>query len=338
MAGFHQQFPVVENSQVGAARRAAVALAAEHGFDEVASGRVAIVVTELGNNLVRHAQGGCLLVAAAPAAAGSDVEIEILSVDDGPGIADVARVMVDGFSTGGTPGSGLGAARRLSEAAFDVFSVPGEGTVILARIGKAAARPQRALFEVGGVATPFPGEAVCGDAWRVVCDGPCAAVLVADGLGHGPDAAEASAVAVHAFARQPFRDARDLFQAMHREMRSTRGAAVAMVQLTVDHDVLFWGAGNIAGRLLNAVGDRSLISQSGTVGVQMRTLQEQRLAWPLHGVLVLHSDGLKTRWNLQDTPALVRHHPGVIAGWLWRQHRRGTDDACVVVVKRSEGS
>ena len=60
----HVSFDVTEASQVGEVRRAAVRIAQGMGFDETATGRVALVVTELGNNLVRHAKRGRLLIAA----------------------------------------------------------------------------------------------------------------------------------------------------------------------------------------------------------------------------------------------------------------------------------
>ncbi|MEG2630728.1 MAG: histidine kinase, partial [Comamonas sp.] len=70
---------------------------------------------------------------------GQAPEIEILSVDDGPGIRDLSQAMRDGFSTAGSPGTGLGAVQRLATD-FDVHSEVGKGTVILARLRTAAAR------------------------------------------------------------------------------------------------------------------------------------------------------------------------------------------------------
>lgn len=360
---FHLAIPVVESSQVGEARRAAVRIAQELGHDEVAAGRVAIVATELGNNLVRHARSGVLLVAAVQADDGSEV-LEILSIDHGPGMADMAASMVDGHSTGGTPGNGLGAVQRLSDAGFDAFSSVPQGTVVLSRIGKdsgsgngqgnghgngngngnnhgaAPARPAVALpMCSAGVATAMPGEHVCGDAWFVRHDEHGATILVADGLGHGPDAAEASRAAVEVLqGLNGETPPGALLDRMHARLRSTRGAAVAVARLHAANGALvFTGAGNISGRLLSGTEDRTLLSQHGTAGMQMRRVQEQHYAWPAHGLLVMHSDGLKTRWDLKATPSILQRHPAVIAGWLWREHLRGRDDASVVVMKRRNG-
>src|SRR5688572_26788709 len=113
----HVVIAVSDPSTVGEARRVATRLGEQAGLNETDRGRAAIVASELATNLVRHARGGQLLLSAmsGPAAPG----VEIISTDSGPGMTDVERCLRDGFSTGGTPGNGLGAVRRLS-AEFDV--------------------------------------------------------------------------------------------------------------------------------------------------------------------------------------------------------------------------
>jgi anti-sigma regulatory factor (Ser/Thr protein kinase) len=338
----HVAFDVHEASQVGEVRRAAVRIAEGVGFDESAAGRVALVVTELGNNLVRHAQRGRLLIAAVQNDAGALV-VEVLSLDHGPGIANVDACMSDGYSTGGTPGTGLGAVRRLSDE-FDMFSMKPAGTVILSRVAARLDLNQGAAptlvasdteFSVAAVALAAPGEFVCGDAWSVVRDGARAALLVADGLGHGPYAAEASVAAIDVFADIALDGPSEVLEKVHNALRSTRGAAVAMAEIDRTSNVLkFCGAGNIVGRLISGVEDRSLLSQHGTAGVQIGRLQDMRYDWPLHSILVMHSDGLTTRWKLEGAVEILQHHPAVIAGWLLRDHCRGRDDATVVVLKR----
>ncbi len=97
---------------------------------------------------------------------------------------------------------------------------------------------------------------------------------------------------------------------------------------------LFCGAGNIAGRLISGIGDRSLLSQHGTVGLQIRACRTSATSGREHAILVLHSDGIATRWNLADVGGLLQCDPVVIAGWLIRDQLRGRDDATVVVVRR----
>lgn len=336
----HIAFDVHEVSQVGQVRRAAALVADQVGLDEVAAGRVALVATELGNNLVRHAKKGRVLMAPVKADNGQEM-VELLSLDHGPGIADLSACMVDGYSTGGTPGTGLGAVRRLSDE-FEVFSLMPHGTVIMARIGTrvgAGLAPpphvtQPSGFAVGAVTLALEGESVSGDAWAIQVEGSRAALVVADGLGHGPDAAEASHAAIAKFRQMPFEAPSKVLEHIHQTLRSTRGAAVAMADVDLSRQaVSYCGVGNVAGRLISGVSDRSLASQHGTAGVQIRRLQDVPYDWPAHGMLVMHSDGLTARWTLEATPALLRQHPTVVAAWLLRDHSRGRDDATVVVLK-----
>ncbi len=334
----HVAFPMDDPSRLGEARRHLATLAREGGFDEVEAGRVAIAVNELGNNLLRHARGGQLLVAARPA----ECELELIAYDTGPGIADVGRCLEDGFSTGGTPGTGLGAVRRLAQV-FELHSGVPAGTVVLARfqcargIARAAARrPAGAGFAVGGLALPAPGEQVCGDAWAVACEGDRAAVVMADGLGHGPDAARASQEALAVFREQPFASPRTLLQEIHLRLRHTRGAAVSVFQADAATGVIrSAGAGNVLARLVSGVTDRTLLSQHGTAGVTIRTPEETSTPWPPHAMLVVCTDGLETRWRPELLHPVLGADPVVAAAVLLRDHSRGRDDATVAVLRRA---
>lgn len=324
-----QRFAVEDASQVGEVRRAAQALAIELHWHEEAAGRLALGVTELGTNLVRHAGGGALLLGIDGAA------VELLSLDSGPGM-DVERCLQDGFSTGGSAGTGLGAVKRLAHR-FSAFSLPQRGAVISARFEAAVPRAAapRAGLAVAGLGLPAPGEHISGDGWGLRVKNGRTELLMADGLGHGPQAAEASDMALTLFHRATATAPAAVLEDAHATMRSTRGAAVAMVAIEAGLDRLaFAGAGNITGRLISGVSDRSLMSQPGTLGVQIRSLQDVAYDWPEHAILVLYSDGIVSRWNLADAAGLLQCEPMVIAGWIMRDHCRGRDDATVVVVRR----
>jgi anti-sigma regulatory factor (Ser/Thr protein kinase) len=341
----HVAIEIEEASQVGEARRAATALALALGFDSVATGRVALVATELGTNLVKHARRGRLLLAAVRNPDDGEARVEMISIDHGPGIDSLPVSVADGYSTSGTAGNGLGAVRRLC-VAFDAYSSLA-GTILWVQLslrkpldtGAAPAAPAAGRgasgIEVGAVALAAPGETECGDGWTVAHDGQRAAVLVADGLGHGPLAAEASQAALRVFLDAPWGSPSQVLERVHRGLSGTRGAAVAMAQLDRStSEIAFGGVGNIAARLISGVGERSLVSQHGTAGVAVRRLQDSRCEWPEHAMLVLHSDGLATRWDLAQAPGLLQHHPTLIAAWLVRDHVRGRDDVTVVILQR----
>lgn len=326
----HQRFVVEDPSQVGEARRAAQMLAVDAGLDEVTAGRLALAVTELGTNLVRHAGGGALLFAST-----GPGRVDVLSMDQGPGM-DVDRCLQDGYSTGGSAGTGLGAIKRAMDR-FSAYSQPGQGTVIAAALSTPAApRVAHQALEIAAVVLPAPGEIVSGDGWGWRGEGSQWQILCADGLGHGPAAADASDAALASFQRSSLASAAAILDEAHDRMRHTRGAAAALAVLDVaGSKITFAGAGNISGRLISGVSDRTLMSQHGTLGLQVRRLQDVSYDWPDHAILVLHSDGVITRWNLEGAPGLLQCDLAVIAGWIMRDYRRGRDDATVVVARRA---
>ena len=78
-----------------------------------------------------------------------------------------------------------------------------------------------------------------------------------------------------------------------------------------------------------------MMSHNGTAGLEIRNLQEFTYGWDPRSVLILHSDGLNTRWTLEQYPGLIIRHPAIIAGTLYRDFRRGRDDVTVVAVSES---
>ena len=337
----HHVFDMNEVSQVGEARRASVLMAGRLDFDEEACGRLALVVTELGTNLVRHADNGRLLVAVRAGGDGHRNRMEVLSLDGGPGMADLGHSLRDGVTTSTTPGTGLGAVRRLSDDFAAFSSVPG-GTVVLARIARRRVAARGRLverFSHGAVSVPAAGETQCGDEWAIVQRGGRASVLVVDGLGHGPEAEVAARACVAVFEASPFDAPREMLARAHAGMRTTRGAAAAVAQLDLDaRAVTFCGAGNIAARLTSGLDDRSFLCQHGTLGLQVARLQDVSAVWPDHALFVMHSDGVATRWDLRKTPGLLQCDPSIIAAWLIREHIGGRDDATVMVVRAAAGA
>ena len=325
---------VTESSQAGHARRTAAALAARLGFKEEAQGKVALVASEAAKNLVAHAREGQLLLRALQL--GPHVGVELLALDKGPGMADVERCMRDGYTTAGTGGSGLGAMRRMSSL-FDIYSQPGVGTAVLARLWADKAPPSdEGGLEVGAVCVPIAGEEVCGDSWSLDLKGGRPHLLVTDGLGHGPEAARASRTAIASFLDQASQDPVELLRGAHQEMRGTRGAAVALAAFARQGAKLdFVGVGNISAAVVLPTGAQRLVSMNGTLGHQVPRLQQFSYPWAPGALLVMCSDGLSTQWRLDPYPGLTARHPSLVAGVLYRDFCRGRDDATVVVVRES---
>ena len=317
---------VADPSHVGAARRKALELAGEAGLDETARGKVGIIVNELATNILRHAGHGTLLLQRVGA---DGAGIEVVAIDTGPGMSNVEKCLMDGFSTSGTAGNGLGAVQRLSDE-FDIWSAP-SGTVVLARLLRDAA--DRSAGGIGGVCVALRGELACGDAWAVRRDEADVFVLVVDGLGHGEAAAEAAESALAIFRKARESGTSQLLGQMHQIMQTTRGGAVAIAKVEREaQQVNYCAVGNIFGRLQHADGSRGLLSNNGIVGGRFRRMEEIRYPWNGPAQIIMHSDGLQSRWALENYPGLSSRHPAIIAAVLFRDFSRGRDDATVVVM------
>ncbi len=326
----HRVVPVLEETQPSAARYLAREMAGAIGFGEEDSYRTGLVVTELATNLVKHARGGEIL--ARPFRVGVDAGIELIALDRGPGIRDVSLALTDGHSTAGSNGSGLGAVRRMADT-FDIHSEEGRGTVILARIVPRRRLAAEPAFECAAVSVAMDGETVCGDGWRVVEVGDRICVALADGLGHGLHASDAAAAALDALDGGCASGVVGALEAMHQAARQTRGAAAAIVSLRErDRELTAGGVGNISTIVVNGSGAmRHAVSHPGTLGHQVRTFREYTYPWDDESVLVMHSDGLATHWNVDGMSGLLRRHPAVVAAVLYREFNRGRDDVTVVV-------
>ncbi|WP_313314402.1 ATP-binding protein [Pulveribacter sp.] len=324
----HRSFQITDPSCIGEARRFCARAVQHWNWADADAGRLAIIVTELGTNLQRHAKNGALWIAIKD----QPQEVEVLALDNGPGINDVARALQDGMSTGsGSPGTGLGGIRRLADD-FDLYSAA-SGTLCLARVrasGQAAVRRPH----VGAVSLCAPGETVCGDGWAFALgDSGEVAVMVADGLGHGIHAAEAAQAAVAVFADAPFAALELCMQHTHAALQATRGAALFLLRCDVAAQVRHTGAGNVLGRLVSGVADRTLLTQHGTAGVQVRRPEITCTQLPAHAVAVLYSDGVASRWKSDELSPLLSRDPTLLAAAICWRHGRGRDDATVVVLK-----
>ncbi len=324
---------VTEQSQIAEARRVARKMANDVGLDEPCQEQVAIVVTEACTNLIKYAGGGQILVV--PPWTDGEAALEVLAIDRGPGIRNLDRCLQDGYTTGSSPGHGLGTIVRLSTAS-DFYSVQGKGTALLARWslpGTPAADP--CGLAIGAVNIAKPGQEVCGDSWGVVKHADRCMLMVADGLGHGYEAQLASRAAVQVLGEHPELAPGELLGYAQGALRSTRGAAVAVARIDPAlGKVTFAGIGNVAAQI--CAGSKTcqhLVSVNGTVGQQSHPIREFSYPWPDGGIMVLNSDGLSSGVGFDAHPGLVLRDPGLIAGVLYRDFSRGHDDSTVVVAK-----
>lgn len=321
---------VGDPSQVGEARRAVTAAARQNGLAEDIVGRVALVGTEIATNLLKHGGGG-FVVSRRLVAAGVP-GIELLGLDRGPGMADVGRCLVDGFSTAGSPGTGLGAIARNADH-YAIYSRPGRGTAVLACFLSAGLASLTGP-ELGVVADPYPGESICGDSWATAHDRSSATLLVVDGSGHGPLAAQAAEIATRTFTENADKDCVPLVKSIHHALAPTRGAALAVARIEANARLVrFVGIGNITGVLACDGRSRRMASYNGTAGHVAPRIREFTYPFTTNPLVILHSDGVSAKWEIDGYPGLAASHPSLVAGVLFRDHRRGRDDAAVVAIR-----
>ena len=325
---------LTDPSGVAEARHRAGTFATALDFDATTAGQLALAATEAAGNMIKHAGGGRLLMKTING--GDAVGVEVLALDQGSGMANVAESMRDGVSTAGSPGTGLGALARMTSA-LEIWSQPGKGTLLRFEIWPKGTAAARERFVVGGISVPKPGETECGDDWQVI---PLAAghllVFLVDGLGHGPMAAEAARLAVASIRKHAALKPAQAMEMLHDALRPTRGAAAAIILLQPERELaVFCGVGNISASVHFHGKPRSMVSHNGILGHQVRKLQEFQYPFPRNALLLAHSDGLATHWDLAAYPGLEMKHPALIAAALYRDHSRGRDDATVVAARAS---
>lgn len=321
-------------ADVAAARQAARKLAEAVGLEPSAGEEIALAVSELATNLVRHAEGGRLVLT--PFTADGRAGLQLESLDAGPGIPDIGRALTDGFSTAGGLGNGLGTVNRIMDE-LDIQSTVGCGTHIICRKqAKAhAAVHGPCPLDIGVATRPKPGFRENGDSFVIVRGEGSALVGVIDGVGHGEEA-QAAALAVRRYVEfHSERPLEALFHGADLACRGTRGCVMALARFEWQREaMLFASVGNIEARAFGVHPSPSLILRRGIVGVNCPKAVVSEHHWT-HGVLVFHSDGLSTHWTWSDFPELSDQPANIVAQQLLRRLANPQDDATVLIVRKN---
>jgi hypothetical protein len=259
--------------------------------------------------------------------------LEVMTLDRGQGMANPALCFQDGFSTAGSSGTGMGAIRRLSSSC-EVYSVPGKGTVLLVRFEAPGQAALNSGFQYAGVSVPHPAETQCGDAFAVHEGRGHVTALVVDGLGHGPSAADSARAAVAAFRVAPDQPPGEIMIRIHGALRATRGAAAGVARLDFQsRQVIYAGVGNVMGMIYDLPKPRQMVCNPGTLGQGTARVKEFSYPWNEKNLVLLYSDGISTHWPAEMYANALQHDPAVLAGVIYRDHRRQHDDATVLALR-----
>jgi anti-sigma regulatory factor (Ser/Thr protein kinase) len=327
---------VEDPSAAAACRGAALALAGRLGFPAPRADQLALAVTEAASNLHKHARQGSMLLRITrdgTAGYGDSPGIELVTIDAGPGFRDTGAVLRDGHSTTGTLGIGLGAISRLADFC-DLYSVPGHSTALVARFWPA---PRKPAARHAGLVRPIAGETECGDVFGAAETEAGVTGVLCDGLGHGPLAATAAAQGVSAVLEEPPGEPAALVERAHRRISHTRGGAIGVVQLAGDGPegkvIRFAGLGNIAAVILAEGARKGMTSVPGIVGHQARAIRQFEYTAPPGAAIILHSDGISSRWEPGELPGLNARDPLVVGAVVLAEAGTRRDDAGVLVLR-----
>ena len=332
----HTSYPAGDRSYFAILKKDIHHKAQAAGFNTSKLAEIDIVIAELTSNLHKYAVDGEILVGTGRDRYGD--YMEIITIDNGPGMADPAKMLQDGFTTGTSMGHGLGSIKRLSDR-FDLYSLKGWGTILLSRIYKETPvkKPSSAgVFEIKPLVVAKTGETVSGDGTYYTAIGKTVKMLVADGLGHGPDANFAVNEAAKNFKTCLYQSPVEILRYLHQSIRKTRGMVATVVTFDLENKSLqIAGIGNIASKFLHLGGDvKNHISYNGIVGHNIpNTMNSQQYNFADYSLLILCSDGIKSRVDFSKYKGIGKYDCMVLAAAIYKDFCRRTDDTSVVVVK-----
>lgn len=294
-----------------------------------------LIVAEMTSNLFKYADQGEILLGVFEN--GGSPYIELISIDNGPGIANPSRMMQDGVSTTNTMGHGLGSMKRLSDK-FELYSVLGWGTVVLSRLYQDEAEAKRKkTLSIHPLVLSKPGEQTSGDGMYYKQTSKYLKLMLADGLGHGPEANLAANQAAEAFEACKEFSPSETIRYMHREIKKSRGAVMNIICYEpASNQWTTAGVGNIMVRFSGPVQSKNHMSYNGIVGHNIpTTINDQQYDSSLFNMAILCSDGIKTRWELSKYPQINKYDPTILCAALYKDQARRTDDMSIVIIKTS---
>ncbi|WP_346864271.1 ATP-binding SpoIIE family protein phosphatase [uncultured Draconibacterium sp.] len=341
---------LIENeSDIGICRRKSVSLAKQLGFDEVKTGEIAIMVTELVTNVIKHGGGKGKILVCEVKTDDQQKAIEVWCCDSGNGIPDLEKAIKDGYSDKVSLGIGLGSIRRFS----DIFELNPKDLPLLNGnhlsgfenysncIRTLKWVPSKKWIgtnrdlQIGASSRSKPGEVLNGDCYVVnhISAGKTIAAVI-DGLGHGKEAHIASQLAREQIILKAEQPVNSILTHVNNALRGTRGAVAGMALIdTVSNKLSFSGIGNIEGFVCSSNEKKTLLSFGGIIGHNMRTPRVFEFNFNPGDFLYFSSDGITSRWRYDEMD--WTKHPQANAEHLITNFSRNNDDATVLIIRYS---
>ncbi len=319
-----------DKTVVATARRLARQAAIDLGLPQTRAEEIAIVASEAASNALRHGKEGRVLVEKTMTHAGSGLALVV--ADNGDGIPALDAAMADGTSRSGSAGLGLGAMRRLSDE-FAIWTEPDRGTVVTCAFNATPDKRQSSPVQFAGLTCCLPSERVCGDHWTARQDSSGVQIMLCDGLGHGPAAAQEAqdlAAAYTSLDGEPG----PLLSRLSHQLTNRRGAVAAAIKVEPETRTLHYGGvGNISTFLVRKGQVKRFPVRDGRIGGPPLTAFSETKGLQRGDVVVLHSDGLSTIRARDINMSLFSRSPLTIAATLLHTNLRGRDDASIAVLR-----
>ncbi len=304
------------------------------GVSELKQENMLLVASELVSNNVKHAAGrGMVQLWKQPGRV-----LDLLSLDFGPGIANLSAAEEDGYSTASTLGKGLGAIRRLSDESYIYTQQvhPGQpkkwsGTVILARFYLDKENKEaKSGFKFGMFSRSLSDERYNGDRIYLHQAGKILRWLHLDGIGHGEEAEAATAdLSVHLLSCE---SPETILAAADLQLVDTRGAVAITGEIDLAKcNLRLSGVGDMHAHLYDQEQIQHFAFAPGILGREHRSATVSQNEFGKKCVIVTASDGIRRNWDSANFVSLFNQHPQLIAYTLGNIMGRISDDQSVCV-------
>ena len=178
-----------------------------------------------------------------------------------------------------------------------------------------------------------PLELVNGDTAFISTDEDKLFLGIVDGAGHGPEAHEIALASRDFLEKNKDTELPKLMKDLHENLRGTRGGVAIIGKLDIEAlQFSYVGIGNIVLRKFGNSSERS-VTQDGVIGCHIRTPKEKLMKILGGDVLVLHTDGIASHFDLNDYPEILKDDAKTIANNLIKKFSKKDDDATCVVLR-----
>jgi anti-sigma regulatory factor (Ser/Thr protein kinase) len=324
--------PIYDEASVSSARERVRATGSDIGLSKNLVETVALIASELTHNQLAYARQGYLQVKGITRNGVSGLEVR--AADLGPGILHPAQALADNIPTSKSLGAGLSGVGRLADE-MEIDNRLSEGTLVIARKFETPAFGPNPVFSIMG--RPFPNEPISGDDAVWITDESGFTAAVVDGLGHGPEARQASNRAIELLMSTRHLPLSEIAISLDAGLAGTRGCALSVLRFEqTPWSMECISLGDVHSHLYHLKNAHFFTATPlilGTGQFRKQSIRVERKTVEPGSVLVMFSDGLKSRTTLKGELDVLRRPPIAIAEHLLNTESRPDDDALVLVAR-----